>query len=614
MHRYSFSICLLAALMFVAGTPCSAADFSLPDWKQQVADEQSVDELTRLYIEFLLEDDPVFGGEIGVHGKGSDPRYYDRRLPNVSASAWLSGMEAQRFLLDRLSRMDQETMSPADRIDHHILSNEVELQILAVSRLGVRTNPLTYVGILGDAFSYLTLRAYAPLEGRLQSFGDRCRATPQFLVEARAALSPPDVRPTAVQKKTTIARLQGLTGPSGIFDKPLGDLLVSSDLSPDDVALIKKTCDEATASIVEFSNWFDQQITPRPDAPWRLGRDLYTAKYHLYMDYPLEPDELLAAAESKLHEVYAELVDIARGVHDEFLMRREAFRPAAELTDGEVVSAVFAKLANDRSTVDSLIADSYAMTDSIVRFVEENDLMDLPATSKLRIEDIPPHLSGYAVAQIVTAPVFEPHLDSVWFWDLDFLATYEDYLKEYNRPTLALVYIHEGVPGHFVQLEYSNRFERVTPKIFRNGPMVEGWASYIESQIVESGFTVYPDQPLGYELQQLADLKLQLRTIINAIIDIRLHTTDWSEEEAVRLMLEKGFQEEGEARGKLTRAKLSSVQLATYFAGHQAILGLLQEYRELRGDEFSWKVFNEALVSAGSPPFFILREHMLSEH
>jgi uncharacterized protein (DUF885 family) len=28
------------------------------------------------------------------------------------------------------------------------------------------------------------------------------------------------------------------------------------------------------------------------------------------------------------------------------------------------------------------------------------------------------------------------------------------YPKEYNRAVLAEVYIHEGVPGHFVQLDY----------------------------------------------------------------------------------------------------------------------------------------------------------------
>ena len=94
---------------------------------------------------------------------------------------------------------------------------------------------------------------------------------------------------------------------------------------------------------------------------------------------------------------------------------------------------------------------------------------------------------------------------------------------------------------------------------------------------------------------------------------MRLQTTDWSEEDAVALMTGKGFQEESEARGKLVRAKLGSVQLTSYFAGHLAIENILAEYRAKKGNSFRWKEFNQRLVGAGSPPFFAIREYMLSE-
>ena len=357
-------------------------------------------------------------------------------------------------------------------------------------------------------------------------------------------------------------------------------------------------------------------MVPRENSDWRLGRELYDEKYTLQMDYPLDAESLLAVADAWLTIKSNELITVGREIHDEYLkpeIQQGLIKPQAEIDDQQVVRDIFTKLAEDRSTTETLIADSYALADSIIGFVREQNLMDLPPASKLRIENIPPHLAGNAVAQIQTAPPFEPQLESVWFWDLGLLAGAEDFLKEYNRPTLAMVYIHEGVPGHFVQLEYSNRSERVIPKVFWNGPMVEGWASYIATQLVDVGFTVYPDEPWGHQLQQMVDDKLSLRSIINAIIDIRLQRTHWPEDEAVKLMVEKGFQEEGEARGKLVRAKLSSVQLASYFAGQLAIENILVEYRALKGSTFSWKDFNERLVGAGSPPFFALREYMLGQ-
>jgi len=63
----------------------------------------------------------------------------------------------------------------------------------------------------------------------------------------------------------------------------------------------------------------------------------------------------------------------------------------------------------------------------------------------------------------------------------------------------------------------------------------------------------------------------------------------------------------------LTRAKMGYVQLTSYFAGHHAILEILEEYKKAKGDDFSYKDFNERLVGAGSPPFFAIREFMLGE-
>ncbi len=618
MTTFSRTICVSIALVLLAlAQPlAAAAPFDLAAWKQRVEAERSIDALAKLYVEYQLESNPAFGISIGVHGKEGDPSYYDDRLADTSAEAWASGYETLLFLRDRFAAIDTAELTQAEQVDLHILKNQVDQELLQVTRLGAMTNPLGYVSGLGSAFSGLVLRDYAALEQRLVSFGRRCAATSAYLDGAKAALLPPHVQPTGVEKQVAVARLRGMVKPGGLFDQSLPELISGSSLSAANAAKIEKRCAGATAAISSFTDWFEQTVVPRPDGEWRLGRKLYETKYAVQMDYPLDPDQLLARAEKSLEETHAEMGGVSRRIHDGYLadeIESGDIRKASELDDQSVVRNIFAKLSEDRSTSETLIEDSYALADAIVGFVNDKDLMDLPPTSKLRIEDIPPHLAGFAVAQIIPAPAFEPELESVWFWDLGLLATSDSYLKEYNRPALAMVYIHEGVPGHFVQLEYSNRFERVVPKVFLNGPMVEGWATYIATQLVEEGFTIYPDHPYGHELQQLVDDKLVMRSIINAIIDIRLHTSDWPEEEAVALMTGKGFQEPGEAQGKLTRAKLSSVQLATYYAGHIAILELLEEYRKVRGDEFTWKEFNERLVSVGSPPFFAIREQMIGK-
>lgn len=606
----------LAVVATLAATSARADAGWEERWRAELERADDIETFAQLYLQLTVESNPVNGTQLGLHGTEDEPTRYDARLPDFSAEAAARYHDQLVALRDRLAKFDVGSRPRADQIDHRVLLNQTELDLMQLTELGTLTNPLTYSNVAGDAFSSLVLRDYAPLAQRVESFGARCAQTPATLDQARANLLPPYVRPTAVAKQLAPDQLRATAAPDGLLRKVLPELLEQAKLDKGRRREIARACEDAAAAIEAFAGWLETTMSARADGEWRLGPKLYARKYELAMDYPLGPEELLAEAERALAKQSAALVEVARRVHDAYLEDEIAAGKAprqSALDDSQVVRAVLTKLSEDRSTVDTLIADSYAIADSIVSFVNEHKLMDLPPTSKLRIENVPPHLSGYAVAQIQTAPLFEPHLESVWFWDLPLLAQAESYLKEYNRAVLGEVYIHEGVPGHFVQLEYSNRFPRLVPKLLINGPMVEGWAAYIQTQLVDAGFTVYPDDPLGHDLQKIADLKLQLRAILNAIIDIRLHTTDWPEEEAVQLMIEKGFQEEGEARGKLTRAKLSSVQLATYFAGHHAILGILEEYRAKRGDDFTWKEFNERLVSGGSPPFFAVREHMLAD-
>lgn len=609
--RFSTLTAIIAGLFMSSAL---SAGFSLEEWQARVTAENSIDQLGRLYIEFILEEDPSQGSALGIHGKGDDASYYDNRLPDVSAERNAVNSAGRVFLLQRLLNIDAQSLSRPDQIDLHILTQKVTLDQFQVDRLGQLTNPLNWATTLGEAMSGLVLRDYAPVDQRLRSFGARCTATPLMLDQVQAVLQPDAVKPTEVEKMVTLQRLEGLTAKGGLYDKTLPQLLQASALNAEEQAAITTSCAAAVTRINDFAQWVDKTLGPRENGNWRLGRELYDEKYALQMDYPLDPENLLAVAHGWLDLKTNELVSVGREIHDAYLaaeIQQGSVKKQVDLDDQQVVRDVFNKLSEDRSTTKTLIADSYALADSITSFVREQNIMDLPPTSKLRIEPIPPHLAGNTVAQIQTAPPFEPQLESVWFWDLEFLAGSEDFLKEYNRAALALVYIHEGVPGHFVQLEYSNRSERVIPKVFWNGPMVEGWATYIATQLVDLGYTVYPDEPWGVQLQHMVDDKLVLRSLINAIIDIRLQRTNWPEEDAIRMMVEQGFQEEGEARGKLIRAKLSSVQLTTYFAGQLAIENILTEYRAERGTAFSWKEFNERLVGAGSPPFFAIREYML---
>jgi len=164
--------------------------------------------------------------------------------------------------------------------------------------------------------------------------------------------------------------------------------------------------------------------------------------------------------------------------------------------------------------------------------------------------------------------------------------------------------VHEAMPGHALQLQHSNRFTAATPvrAAWRSGSFVEGWAVYAEQVMNAHG---YPGEgnPAALRTQRL---KSKLRTIINAIMDARVHCDGMTQDQAMALMTGRGYQEDGEAAGKWRRVLLTSAQLSTYFVGFMEVSGLAADLQR------AWpgwpeRRLHDAMLAHGSPPARHLR-------
>ena len=90
---------------------------------------------------------------------------------------------------------------------------------------------------------------------------------------------------------------------------------------------------------------------------------------------------------------------------------------------------------------------------------------------------------------------------------------------------------------------------------FSSGVFAEGWAVYVTQVMMDLGYAA--DDPALL----LVHWKLYLRAVTNALIDVGIHVRGMTEEEAVGLMVDGGFQERSEAVKKYERARLTSTQL-----------------------------------------------------
>ena len=219
---------------------------------------------------------------------------------------------------------------------------------------------------------------------------------------------------------------------------------------------------------------------------------------------------------------------------------------------------------------------------------------------------MPEFQRGFSAAYLNQAPPLDAKAKSLYAiapppsdWPAD---RQEAFFQEYNRSMLQILTIHEAYPGHYVQLDYSNRVDSLIRKVLSSGVFAEGWAVYTEQMMLDEG---YGNGDLALRLHQL---KFYMRAVLNAILDYRMHCSAMSDDEALALLVDRGFQTSGEAIGKIQRAKQSSCQLSTYFVGRTAFYRLRQSVQRARGEGFLLGPFHEEVLLKGTLPVKYLPE------
>jgi len=271
----------------------------------------------------------------------------------------------------------------------------------------------------------------------------------------------------------------------------------------------------------------------------------------------------------------------------------------------QTVQAALDKIAQQHATPETYMDQAKKDLEEATAFVREKHLVTLPSRGNLQVIPTPEFMRGiYSVAGFNPAPALEPQLGAFYWvtpipenWPKDRIASK---LREYNRYGLMEITIHEAMPGHYVQFEIADNVEpkgrRLLRNIFGNGPYVEGWALYTQQMMSDEGFmNNSPDL-------RMTLYKQLLRSIGNAILDIRLQTMGMTDQQALDLMMKDTYQEKEEATGKLQRAQLSSCQLPMYFVGWRGWLDTREQYKQRKGASYQLSQFHDAALKESAVP------------
>jgi len=519
---------------------------------------------------------PVTASAVGYHRHHGE--MLEDKLDDFSAAGIKASLNLQRDIEERIAKLDPKALNPEQRADIEIMQDAIRATRLDVEDVqSYRHNPTIYVELVGNALYTPYVLHYAPADERFKHIIQRLIAIPTLVRRAEQNLG------DSPEVWNKVAREEN----AGNIDLIDGVLRTACPK-----ALGKDYTQAAEPALIALRafNEFLEGTLAKKTSDWRLGKVRYAKKFSYVLATGKTPDTLLKEAEADLARTRDEMVQLAAP---------------------KTVEEALADVALHHATPHTYMAAAKRSLATATAFVKAKDLVTLPPNSNLQVIDTPVFMRGiYGVGGFNQAPTLEPRLGA-FYWVTPIAdswpqARIDSKLREYNESGLAHLTVHEAMPGHYVQAEYANnvqpRSRRLLRSIFGNGPYVEGWAVYTQQLMAEQGYL--SDTP-GYRLT-LA--KQKLRVLANTILDVRLQTLEMSDQDALDLMTKGTYQEMEEATAKLQRAKLSSCQLPTYYAGYKGWLAVREHYRALHGEAMSLKTFHEAGLREGAVPLPVLDE------
>ncbi len=586
----------------------------------------SFDEFVRKFLDDLFRLDPVLATAAGVHD-------HDGRWPDLSEPGRLEALSVFAQWETTFTALDETALTADQRIDRdRILAELASLRHSLTEARDETWDPLIWIYVLGSGLFGLLAREFAPVPVRVTSLTERIAGIPAVLEAASAVIGSWPARP--VSRFHTERALKDLGGIRALIADAITLAGPGADAELDDVgpARVRLTsaADLARAALSGFEEHLRDRVLPRAEGEGRLGPERFATKLASTLGDPdMTLDRVLAAAERQLPAVRAEMARLARAMWP-------TARPAEpEPEDPDVLTRdMLDDIGRDHSAADELLQVARDALVRIEAFCRDRDVIGL-AEEPLEIEWTPLFLRGWAQAMLSSPGPFEAG-EKAYFHITPIPAEWSDdardsYLREMNRHQLEVLTIHEAVPGHYLQGVYGNRVRSPLRAALGHGAYAEGWAVYVTQVMIDLGYGA--DDPA----LALAHWKYYLRAIINTIIDIRIHTSEMTEAEALDLMIRVGFQEDAEARAKYSRARLTSTQLCTYFVGSLGMWELEHEVRlraaaldggdsavamvptpELLGGYpatpgFEYRAHLESVISHGPLPLPLLRRAILGE-
>ncbi|MDB4944196.1 MAG: hypothetical protein JWP97_3730 [Labilithrix sp.] len=536
-------------------------------------DDKAVDRAARAYLDLLVDIAPETATALGLHQ--ADAKLDERTTRGFDAAVDREDAMA-RALRERFAKA---RLTPAARTDLAMLLSalDVDVRTKRVQR-PLQRDPTLYLSPL-DALFVMTARDYAPAAERARNVLSRLEKIPRVVEAAKEnLLNPPRVWTEVAVDRASSAK--------GFFEAQRPFLIAAL---PSDTARVDAALHAATSAYEEYKRYLQKEVLPRSNGRFSAGRELFEVLLHQGSFVDESADEVLALGKRLFAETNAQMTEVARRIDPHAKGWPE----------------VTARLKKVHPTADGLL-DAYRAEVLRARtFLVQKDAAPLPPGDDLEVIDTPPFLRSTVTAAYDQPPPFDANTRGFFFvTPVDRTlprARQEEMLRENDHGDLVDTAVHEAYPGHHLQLSFARLSPSLVRKALGGAIFSEGWALYAEELMAELGY--YTDE------ERLMQLEWTLVRAARVIIDVGLHVSDMTFEQAVKLLTDDVHLERQLALSEVKRYTLSPTQPLSYLVGRQRIMELRAKYQQREGARFTLKRFHADVLSRGTvPPTLMAKE------
>lgn len=493
-------------------------------------------------------------------------------------------------------KMNYAQLSPNDKIDFKIIGNILQKSNFYTDTLQEwKWNPSIYN--VGDVIQINLNENYKPLKEKIFFVEKILEKIPAYYESAQKNID----NPTPEHTQLAINQNEGIFS---LFNSNIPDsvqtLKQRNEIKIEEIERLSQKTMAAKNAIENYINFLKKL---KPQKSYSIGKELFLKKFNYEMLTGRDAETTYANALQRKMILHKEMLKLSKELWTKY-MGKESM-PKEDMV---LIKKVIDKISEKHVNANDFVQEIKNQIPVLSNFVVDKELITIDPKKPLIVRETPEYMRGVAGASINAPGPFDKNGNT--YYNVTPLSVYktdkekESYLREYNHYVLQILNIHEAIPGHYTQLVYANRAPSVIKSIFGNNAMIEGWAVYTELMMLENGYgNSEPEMWLMY-------YKWNLRSVCNTLLDYKVHVLNISEAEAKDLLINEAFQQMAEADGKWRRAKLTSVQLSSYFGGFNEIINFRDEIKKFDDKNFNLKNFHEEFLSYGSAPIKDIKDLM----